>query len=1404
MAFTAPTEDIQTGFTAPDNERVSSGFVAPDEERQFVAPQHEQLPRSIPMGGLGTADFSTMPASPSDDLAKLNQVTSQVASNVPYRPLTDNTGDSFLPPPVSKFIAKWSLPGQAKQLIDRFAPNSQASKVAGGITDTTQDTLDFFTSPIGIMSLGVGELPVAAQRAVAGGVAAYMAKQIPDQYDQLKKAIAVGDTRQASRIASGAAINAFGTVAGGKFALKGHPTPIAPETPSEAVPPEKSPIQPAAVPPPAAPVASKPMGTLNDVIGSKLDEIKALLQQQTQPQETPNEQVQPVGQETIAPTGSNQPEGIGDIHRGLEVRQEWNGPESGGGEAQIAARVISPRPIKDPYSDTYAISLHVPKEQASLLSEENVGESLPPDIQGNVVKVKQFEGDRIPTRVELTFNNQQSAQKALDYFNKGAQNEPLPTKTQPQAGQGVLERAESGESVRPAPVREVPPNPTTETGAAPVEAGAPEPLNPGGSLASLPPELQAKSNAVKDSMKAQYEALKAQKPVKSAEDTLSSAQSIKVVPPEGATQIRVTTKDGKTAVRPLTQINKGDNPFRGVDVAKIEAGTIGKDKKFSVMAGNVQVVDKTKAPQMVGMGGAMSGESSLPTIEDQIHGNLAPERERTPPEHPTTAGTAIGAMRDVVENVKGTIGGMAGKTFPRTTLVDPRLGELGARWVSSRIAARPIAEVFASDVLGQSGIDPVEFGAALTEDNRRSIKQAFETKAAQAETPAEAQTFRDKADAIKTFVDTKNFPFKTEADYQNFLNDPATKEVINRHQDLWSNVVEPQYKQAMGIDPDMELPSRGRQTGARINLRAVQEGENPQNVVSSAARGNLLGTMRRKSPFGVQATGAAEAYHSNYYDIMENTFGRQLEIANKRAFEDALVEKGQAVIDKPGQQVMIGGKPAEPFPLRRQTIITPGGASGQNQTLYVNSKLAREYEIGANIDRKPPPPLVGFFNKLLNKTALAGLTDASTHAVNQASTLFTLPGGSGRLLQDTILSSFPGRPDFAVSVAKALWKGFQDNRAQLASLAEIGAMREHYEPTKVPVMRQMQQALEWMDKTTRLSLDDAYKRLAADGLVENSETARREFVNQIGQYNRRAQTYYKRWFRDTGLGPFVTAGTTFNTLGVRGITLNPGVRGASIPASIALRGNMLAKLVGSAATVMLANYLMTKDKKGGGVLGRPGVNLGDIDTGQTDKNGRPEVIKVFSMIGPGRGLRVTGARGFIEAKREGLPTGSALDSAARDAINSAMSPWAGPAIRFATTAVTGYPTAINVGRNTPVVPPGQSQAKENIKQAVLQANPVVAGIAKANQPGGTIADAVQSQLPRLLPQPGKSLEMMQNYPEIVRKAQAKAFIDDVISRARKMVPDVRNQFLQDSLNQLEDPADKKKAIQQFKWRNVMK
>jgi hypothetical protein len=407
----------------------------------------------------------------------------------------------------------------------------------------------------------------------------------------------------------------------------------------------------------------------------------------------------------------------------------------------------------------------------------------------------------------------------------------------------------------------------------------------------------------------------------------------------------------------------------------------------------------------------------------------------------------------------------------------------------------------------------------------------------------------------------------------------------------------------------------------------------------------------------------------------------------------------------------------------------------------------------------------------------------------------------GNPLVDAILSG-AGRMDVPLTALKLLGKAMADNTQQLGELAEIGALRQEPPPTKgmiksvlgigQPKVNWRAKAIEWMDRNVRLVMDDTYQKLAQNGYVENTETARREFVNQAGQYNKMLQGTWTRALRDYGVSPFITAGKTYTTLGVRNVMLDPGVPATSALRAGMLRADIAAKWFGTLTALGTLNYILTIEK-GGGVMGRPGVPLGRLDTGASDEDGRPITFPFLDFAGFGRGLRVTGLKGAIDASRMGLTMQDAIDASVRDAFNSAISPLAGPAPRFLMRAFTGYPTAMKVGREAPVVPPGESQAISDMTYALREANPLVASAFDLYHGGledpMSALGALARQAPRISLQPSRSPEMMEHYPEIVQKAQLYSFTDDVIRQARKMPGARRAEFIEDSIAKLEDPKD---------------
>lgn len=744
---------------------------------------------------------------------------------------------------------------------------------------------------------------------------------------------------------------------------------------------------------------------------------------------------------------------------------------------------------------------------------------------------------------------------------------------------------------------------------------------------------------------------------------------------------------------------------------------------------------------------------------------------------------ALNNAREFLHNLPTTLKGLAGNSLPKITAANREVGEKGVRYASSKIAARPKAALFSAKALQDTGVDPVKFGAALTEDNLRSVRESLRqqvtalTAEGKLEEAAKAEA---EADKVATIIG-EGSPFPTEDEYFDFLSKPEVQRAIKNHIQLWQEVIDPQFRQAMDIDPDVELPSRGQQTGARINLKAVLPNEEQGNPVKGRpTSAGLTATFKRKSPFAAEAKGTGVAYDVDYHSIIRNTFERQLEIANKNAFDDALVKSGNAVIDSPGKVVMIGGKPAVGFPLSRRVLVTTGKGEtksfSQAKNIYVKSDLAGEYRAASGVDKKFHIPLITPVMNGLNRAALSGLTDATVHVSNQATALFNRPV-SGPFWMDTLLSA-TGRADVPVTMVRAIVKAFQDNSKQTAELAEIGSMRPediHY--------GLFGRTLKATDKITRLVLDDTFKKLADKGLVENTETARREYVNQIGQYNRRLQGPLTRLLRDTGFGPFVTAGKTFNALGVKMATLSPGAKAPNNFAAAALRANVLSKWIGGAVFVGTLNYLIT-----GKVEGRPGTPLGSIDTGKNDKSGKQLSLPYFNLIGLGRGLRVTGAKGAIDAKRMGLTDADALEAATRDLINSWTAPAMGPGVKFATIAASGYGPAVDVPRVSRVVPPGENQRLENTKEALRQASPLVQSYLKYRQ-GKSANEILSSQLPRFTMTPGKTEAMVSKYPKIVSMAQGAAFIDDMIHEARRMPKEQRRQFVTQQIKRL--PAEQR-------------
>ncbi len=189
-----------------------------------------------------------------------------------------------------------------------------------------------------------------------------------------------------------------------------------------------------------------------------------------------------------------------------------------------------------------------------------------------------------------------------------------------------------------------------------------------------------------------------------------------------------------------------------------------------------------------------------------------------------------------------------------------------------------------------------------------------------------------------------------------------------------------------------------------------------------------------------------------------------------------------------------------------------------------------------------------------------------------------------------------------------------------------------------------------------------------------------------------------------------------------------------------------------------------------GQVDPPGIRLGDLYL-STDANGRQHALPLADLMGYGRTLRVTGARGFIEAKRAGLSTATAIDKGLENVASAAIGPALGPAVRAGILVATGKTASIPSFQEAPLVAPDSSvpQIAANAVYAATQANPLI-GTGYDIYQGKLPSEIAARQLTRFAPRTAPSADLIEALPRIVTRAKMEDYIDDIGRRAKKLSP----------------------------------
>lgn len=363
------------------------------------------------------------------------------------------------------------------QEVEQLRGEERGTQRAAGTYQSLANTANFFTSPMGVATLGIGFLPRALQRAVAGVFAAQMASQVPELSRQLGEELAKPEgerdqMRLAELITTGATTTGFATLAG-KHALT--PTPKAIRLAEEIEASQFTPREQAPTPIRELGIPQSPL-TLEPFLQPGVPRLADLALAEAQRRiQVPGETALDVLRREVAPP----------VIEPVTVRGRERPIEAG-------------ETVVQPAFEGVKVAPGFRRSASDLLLEQSTRKGAPDALVQETtqpVRVVREEPVQIPEEV------------------------PVPAHGREADVRGNQGRAEAEALIETA-----------------------QPLNPGGALKDLPPDLQARSNAVKEAMRAEFEALK-------KKDGEKAASKSEEVAPDVQMEVTPATTTGTQRVK---------------------------------------------------------------------------------------------------------------------------------------------------------------------------------------------------------------------------------------------------------------------------------------------------------------------------------------------------------------------------------------------------------------------------------------------------------------------------------------------------------------------------------------------------------------------------------------------------------------------------------------------------------------------------------------------------------------------------------------------------------------------------------------------------------------------------------------------------------------------------------------
>ena len=720
--------------------------------------------------------------------------------------------------------------------------------------------------------------------------------------------------------------------------------------------------------------------------------------------------------------------------------------------------------------------------------------------------------------------------------------------------------------------------------------------------------------------------------------------------------------------------------------------------------------------------GVLSGfKKAVNDMADILHGSIVP------------ALTKAGALKETVQHAQANTW-----VAPHT---NSRLAELFPDFYNEEggLKMRAAFRAFAKDsIVGEVNVMREELGKIKAQI--LELEGEYEKGTAKRGGVAELNKLIEQRDNLEDAI-TDIYDAHDIEGYKRDVQAASKQDWIAKAAKKWAKIINKEvdeYDSTLNAyDPNIEPARASPVFGVKMNILSEEQANRYKEFFDSdkeqtapkmaSYRKPDVRDMRRDKP-GAYSSSISD---DPFLTLSSLYAGRVNEVTKYKLYE-ALVANRAGKWGEPSEQnVQIDGVDAVKWQAKVPVRSEKGGKTTyRDRVLWVKPEVYQELEQVVDIKGRPKS------NPVLRKVTelqLLGIADFVSHAKNIQGVIANTLG------QDTALKDFVNKIPLVgsanaireiYSVAKEIAADTPRIRRELAEVAGTSGLRPEVEQQGALAafnkLTHAHETLMIMDKSARIILNRRWKNLVDRKLAVPSEEGKIQFVNQIGQYNRRLMNRHIAAARDQGWSPFVVAGLTMNQFArkmVTSIFSGPTFKTPSARASIEARLMQASGLAMAATIPALINLATT-----GNMNGRAGTPVGAIDFGPNfdTEDGKRRTFDLFNLLMIRRGLRAFGINAAIEGIKEGKSFKMTSKDVLNDIITTTMHPFLGPGLGLAVETLTGKRldlragyagsyTARNVG--------GIAQYVENFRTGLQQQNEFL-----YNAGGGFIYETLMDKL----------------------------------------------------------------------------